>query len=366
MASDLLAQMRSNRLSPGLPVVSQESAQRLSAVWAASELVASTASSLPIDQTGEAARLFVDPSSTVHLQGWLHQLFMSAVLRGNAYALVVSFDRLGYPERAETVAPDLVRWRWTADGWEVKVDNRVELLWPIGRLLHVPLFLQPGCPVGLSPIEYHRATLGGSMAAQKFGADFFGSGGHPVGLLMMDQDPGEAGAKAAKARFKQAAIDRDVVALSSGKYVPLTVSPSDSQFLDTMRFGVEEIARVFLGGFPEMIGAATSGQSVTYANREQRVADFLAFSLQSRYLVPFERAFSRWTRNGGVKFNVDALLRSDLAGRYASYVSAATVGEKSGTPLLTTNEMRAFEDLPPLPGGDVFAPIRPANPREST
>ena len=128
------------------------------------------------------------------------------------------------------------------------------------------------------------------------------------------------------------------------------IPPDDSQFLETQRFGTEEIARAFLGGFPELIGSAVSGGgSLTYANREQRMADFIALSLSPKYLIPFEQALSTLVPAGRyVKHNVNALLRSDLKGRYESYELAAKTSDLMGAPLMTVDEMRALENLPPL------------------
>ena len=99
---------------------------------------------------------------------------------------------------------------------------------------------------------------------------------------------------------------------------------------------------------------ATSGSSVTYANREQRAADWLTYGLVP-YLVPIEESLSSLIpRPQRVKANVSAVLRSDLKTRYESYKMAADIGTAAGVPLLTVNEMRDFEDLPPVEGGDSF------------
>ena len=95
----------------------------------------------------------------------------------------------------------------------------------------------------------------------------------------------------------------------------LTISSADSQFIDSQRLGVEDIARIILGGFVELIGGSVSGGSLTYANREQRYGGLLALSLAPRYLVPFEAALSQLVpRDRYVKHNLDALMRADLKG----------------------------------------------------
>ena len=80
-------------------------------------------------------------------------------------------------------------------------------------------------------------------------------------------------------------MNREPAVMGAGlRYERIQVSPEEAQFLDTQRFTVEQIARIY-GVFPEMIGGATSGSNVTYANREQRAADWLTFGLLP-YLIP--------------------------------------------------------------------------------
>lgn len=369
-AADSLAALqqildRSGMTTAGVPVT-PDSAMQQAAVWASIELVAGVGSSLPLDEFRKVnddqvavslSALFADPDPdpSITAQAWRAQILRSAVARGNAYAELLGAD-MGTPTGAVTIHPDRVRWQWEkrASGghaWQVYVDNVRRTRWPLGDLWHFPLFLQPGTPIGLSPVEYHRQAIGAALAAQKFGAQFF-DGSNPQWVAKVTGNPGETGAKDLKEK---------IIAATSGNNDPLVISSEitlervsipveDSQFLETQRYGTEEIARIFLGGFPELIGSAVSGGgSVTYANREQRMADFIALSLAPRYLVPLEAALSALVPRGRfVKHNVDALLRADLKGRYESYKLAADVADAMGAPLLTIDEMRRLENKPPL------------------
>ena len=126
------------------------------------------------------------------------------------------------------------------------------------------------------------------------------------------------------------------------RYERISVAPDEAQFLDQQRFTVEQIARIY-GVAPEMIGGATSGSSVTYANREQRAADFLTFGLMP-YLIALEDGLSSLVPGPNrVKFNLDGVLRSDLKTRYEAHAVAITSG------FLTVDEVRQIEDRPPLP-----------------
>ena len=86
--------------------------------------------------------------------------------------------------------------------YRVFVDGKLRERWPFGDLWHFALFQPPGSPIGRNPIEVQRQTIGASLAAQQFGAQFFDSGGHPtVFLKMPGADPGVEEAKALKARI---------------------------------------------------------------------------------------------------------------------------------------------------------------------
>jgi len=355
---------RSNMTAAGVPVT-QESALSSSAVWACLELIAGVGSTLPLDEFTTKAgtqvavnlsALFADPDPdpSITAVAFRAQILRSVAARGNAYADLLGAE-MGQPTGAVTIHPDRVRWDWdrTERRYRVFVDGKLRERWPFGDLWHFALFQPPGSPIGRNPIEVQRQTIGASLAAQQFGAQFFDSGGHPtVFLKMPGADPGVDEAKALKARIIDTTRgSREPMLMPNGwSMEKVDIPPDDSQFLETQRFGTEEIARAFLGGFPELIGSAVSGGgSLTYANREQRMADFIALSLSPKYLIPFEQALSTLVPAGRyVKHNVNALLRSDLKGRYESYELAARTSDLMGAPLMTVDEMRALENLPPL------------------
>lgn len=362
-------------------VVTPDKALTHSAVWAAIELVASVGSSLPLDEFRKQGENLVqlplspifadpDPEPSVSAQALRAQILRSVASRGNAYCELLGDPINGIVTGMTTIHPDRATWRLERVGdsqawqWQLYIDNVRRNRWPLGDVWHFALFQQPGCPVGLSPVEYHRQSIGQALAAQQFGQSFFDGGGNPSMIIKPPQRLADDEAKALKQK---------VVDVTRGNREPLvmpqeiqieriSVPAEDSQFLETQRYGVEEIARIFLGGFPELIGGSVTGTSITYANREQRNADFIALSLAPRYLIPLEVALSTLVPRGRfVRHNVNALLRSDLQARYASYKTSAEVSTMMGAPLLTINEMRRLEDLPPIDGGDQLAVTRDAD-----
>jgi HK97 family phage portal protein len=146
--------------------------------------------------------------------------------------------------------------------------------------------------------------------------------------------------------------NRDIAVLGSGaRFQAITIAPEEAQFLETTQANIRTIARYF-GVQPELIGA-DSGNSLTYANVEQRALDFLTFGLRP-WLVRLETAISALlSSTTTVKFNAAALVRTDLLTRYQAHESAIRAGWR------LRSEVRELEDLPPIPGIDDQAPPAP-------
>ena len=354
-ASDVIALMNDRRRSGSMPPsVTTESAMRLSAVWACVRLLAGLGSTLPLDQQRRRDGLTVDvprsvlfdqPQAGTTLSTWLYQVWSSMLTAGNAYGLVTAIGANGWPTTVELLDPSVVQWRADEQrGWVVTVDRQEVQRWPEGPLWHVPIFTMPGAPFGLSPIQNAKQTIAGGLSAERFGTDFFTGGGTPNAILYSDSELTQEQAQGIKSAFvSSTAGNREAAVMGAGlRYERISVAPDEAQFLDQQRFTVEQIARIY-GIFPEMIGGATSGSSVTYANREQRAADFLTFGLMP-YLIALEDGLSGLVPGPNrVKFNVDGVLRSDLKTRYEAHA----IGIDSG--FLTVDEVRQLEDRPPLP-----------------
>jgi HK97 family phage portal protein len=354
-AEDVINLVNDRRRYGNMPqAVTTDSAMRLSAVWACVRLLAGLGSTLPLDQqrtrggvTIEVPRsaLFDQPQPDTTLSTWLYQAWSSLLTAGNVYGLVTAVGGNGYPTSVELVDPGLVQWRPDENrGWRAVVDN-VELeRWPNGPLWHVPIFTMPGQPFGLSPIQHAKQTITAGLSAERFGSDFFHGGGTPNAILYSDTELTADQAQGIKGAFvRSTAGNREPMVVGAGlRYERVSVAPDEAQFLDAQRFTVEQIARIY-GIAPEMIGGATSGSSVTYANREQRSQDFLTFGLMP-YLVALEDGLSALIpKPQRVRFNVDSVLRSDLKTRYESHAIAITNG------FLTVDEVREIEDRSPLP-----------------
>jgi HK97 family phage portal protein len=356
---EMIAMVNERRLQSSTPPVDTRTALTLSAVWASIRLLAGVGSTLPLDvhRSGSSnvssimatPSLFVQPDPHLSLSSWLYALWTSLLTAGNAYGIVTASNGTGYPTSLELLDPSTVTWRSHSDEWEVTVNEKPMRRWPDGPLWHVPLFVYPGKPYGLSPIQNAKLSIGAGLSAERFGAQFFDSGGNPNALIYSEQELSAEQAQGIKRAFTRATTNnREPAVLGAGlKYERIQIAPDESQFLETGRFTVEQVARMY-GIPPELIGGTSSGSSVTYANREQRAADWLTFGLMP-YLVAIEEALSGLLPPGQrVKFNVDGLLRADLSTRYAAHASAIRAG------WMSVNEARIIEDMPPINDGNEY------------
>lgn len=299
-----------------------------------------------IPQSAPAPRFVSDPSLVVDPLTWRAQAIVSMLLWGNAYGLVVERDSLEYPRTVEWLDPSTVtpHQESALTPVEFELDGRPT---DRSRILHVRgRYVRPGSAIGLAPLERFKETFGLAIAARNFGARWFGDGAHPSGILSTDQSVDQEQAQTMKERFLAAIRGkREPAVLGAGiTYKQIQVAPNESQFNETQQSSIVAVARSF--GLPsEMIGAAMSGQNVTYANREQRAIDTLTFSFDP-WLVRFE---AMWTRNmvapRYARFNRGALLRTDLLTRYRAHDLAIRGGWAS------RDERRELEDQAPIPDG---------------
>ncbi|MFF5421807.1 phage portal protein [Streptomyces misionensis] len=346
---------------------SQERALRLAPVYAATRLLADSVASLPMKSfrvAGETRlpivlpELFRRPAAVGTRYDWLHRAMTSLTLRGNAYGLVVATDSAGWPTQIEWLHPDDVSLEDNlapVPVWYYRGRRLDE-----GQMFHIPAYTLPGQILGLSPIGYLMVTTETGLLAQQFGRDWFANGSTPSAVLETDMEVSKDAADILKARFKQAAADRDVVALGGGvKYRPISVPAEESQFLETIKATANQVA-AWYGVPPEKVGGETGG-SLTYNTVEQNSIDLLTWTLRP-WLARLEQAFSLLRPPAEeISFNADAMLRTDTLTRYQTYRISRVIG------LNNVDELRAIEDLEPLPNGQGqdYAPLVKAPADES-
>lgn len=334
-------------------LVDSDSALRHDTVWSCRTRIAQDVSMMPVDvirYVGGARQLVepvpqivAAPSSFVAALDWRYQVIDAWLADGNVWGLITQTSGNGaWPTRIELVPNHSVRVEEAAGGRRFFVDGERHELWPVGDLWHVPAYTVPGQFLGLSPIAYHRTTIGNGLAAEQFSADFFADGGHPSAILAPSTDPGPEAARAIKERFlAMTRGNRDLVVVPQDtKYIPIQVSPQDSQFIDTMRYSAEQICRIY-GEDPADHGVSTSSSSITYANRVD--ADLARFKRRQFWVTKLQNALTDLLpRPQVVRLNTSATLMMTARERHELH----RLRLESRT--TTINEVRRIEDEQPF------------------
>lgn len=221
-------------------------------------------------------------------------------------------------------------------------------------VLHIPGLGFDGL-VGYSPIALAKQALGTSIAVDEFSSKFFANGASPAGVLEHPgtlKDP-EKVRQAWNKVYGGSENANKVAVLEEGmKYTPISIAPNDAQFLETRKFNVEEIARIFRVPL-HMIGDL---DHATFSNIEHQDIEFVKHSL-TPWLIRWEQAMHRRLfldfekEDYFIEFNVNGLLRGDLASRYNAYAVARQNGWMSANDILR----KEGEDLIPAElGGDRY------------
>jgi HK97 family phage portal protein len=336
--------------------VTPDTALRLSTVWGCVRLLADSVSTLPLavyrDDDRDplpTPRLLARPSADhPELSDWLWSVMGALLTRGNCWGMIsdragagllpaqvdlLDPDRVGVQEDRD--APPLIR----VDGQEV---DRAELF-------HVKAYPRAGSILGMSPISYAKESVGLGLAAERFGAQFFGEGAVPSGVIESDQRLDREAAENLVATWMMRHQGRHKPAVLGGaKYRNITIAPEEAQFVETQRFNVSTICRCF-GIPPAMMGGETAGHE-DYSSPEMRSTEMLVWVLRP-WLHRLERAISSQLlpRTQRARFNASAMVRADLKTRYEAHAIALASG------FLTVNEVRELEDRPPLPEGGAIA-----------
>lgn len=357
-----------SRLASGV-AVSERSALQISTVMACVRELAGDVAGLPLDEQRREGRRWVDvePSPLVAdpfidadpVIGWF-QVMASLLLRGNSWNDVADRDKYGEPTKLLPLHPDGVRPR-TIDGRKMLVVNRKPR--PLSEFVHVPGIVLPGSWVGLDPIQFHAQALGLALASETYGAQYFANGTVVSGVLQSDQELNEDQVRRAlqlwKKRHQGLSNAHLPAVLGNGlKWAPMTVAPNEAQFLETRDYQRHEIAGIF-GVRPRRIGAV--GKHASQGGGRGAETDALDYAKHTLrfWLGRLEAVITRQLPEGRrARFNLDALLRADLAARYSSYSAARAGG------WLSIDEIREFEDREPFGtelSTDPFAPLNSAH-----
>ena len=357
--------------------VTERSAMQMTAVYSCVRILAEAIAGLPLhlycykeDGGKEKALghplyllLHDEPNPEMSSFVFRETLMTHLLLWGNAYAQII---RNG---KGEVVALyPLMPNRMTVDRdssgqlfYSYQMSNADAPTMPGGTvilkpsdILHIPGLGFDGL-VGYSPIAMAKNAIGLAIATEEYGAKFFANGATPGGLLEYPgtvKDPDRVRESWNKG-FSGSQNAGKVAILEEGmKYTPISIAPEQAQFLETRKFQINEIARIFRIP-PHMIGDL---EKSSFSNIEQQSLEFVKYTLDP-WVVRWEQSLSRalFTPEEKsqyfFKFNVEGLLRGDYQSRMNGYATARQNG------WMSANDIRELENLDRIPaeeGGDLY------------
>ena len=359
-------------------VVNERSAMQLSAVYACVRILAEALAQMPLHlyrntTQGSTAKatdhplyqiLHDEPNPEMSSFSFRETLMTHLLLWGNAYAQVIRNGRgevqALYPLMPDRMTVDRdnrgrIYYEYTRSDSDARTLGREsQVLLRPSDVFHIPGLGYDGL-VGYSPIAMAKQAVGMGLACDEYGASFFKNGAQPGGVLEhpgVVKDPKRI-RDSWNAIYTGAGNAHKIAVIEEGMhYTPITISPEQAQFLETRKFQIEEIARIFRVP-PHMVGDL---DKATFSNIEQQSLEFVKYSLQpwiSRWEQSIHRTLllNEEKRDYFARFNVDGLLRGD----YQSRMSGYAVGIQNG--FMCPNDVRALENMDLIPeelGGNLY------------
>ena len=347
--------------------VSPAMAMKLTAVFGCVRVLAESVGMLPcfLYQSTDNGRvkapkerlyslLYTAPNDYMTPQEFWEYLIASLCLRGNFYAYKVK--ALGevvelLPLLPGSVQPKLDE-NWNPVYQVTFSDGSCDVL-SQDEIWHVRTFTTDSL-VGLSPISYARQAIGLGLATEEHGARLFGNGAVSSGVLQTDQTLTDEAYKRLKENFQEqhqglSNAHKPMILEMGLKWNQISMSAEDAQFLETRKFQLEEICRIFR----VPLHMLQNTDRATFNNIENLGMGFVNYSLVP-YLTRIEQRINLGLVNKEkrgqfyAKFNVGASLRGDMKSRYESYATGINWG------ILSPNECRDLEERNPREGGDVY------------
>lgn len=357
--------------------VNERTALQTTAVYACVRILSETIASLPLHvyrytEGGKAkdtehvlyTLLHDEPNPDMTSFVFRETLMSHILIWGNAYSQILR-DRSGQVIGLYPLLPDQMSVHRSEKGKLFYVYNRYEednpnfqekgsIVLSQEEVLHIPGLGFDGL-IGYSPIALAKNAVGMTLACEEYGASFFGNGANPGGVLEHPgilKDPAKV-RDSWNAVYQGTRNAHKVAVLEEGmSYKQIGIPPEEAQFLETRKFQINEIARLFRIP-PHMVGDL---EKSSFSNIEQQSLEFVKYTLDP-WVVRFEQALKKSLllpeekKTHFIKFNVDGLLRGD----YQSRMNGYAIGRQNGW--LSTNDIRELEELNPIPpeeGGDLY------------
>lgn len=365
------------RTTSGKPV-NERTAMQTTAVYACVRILAEAIASLPLhvyeyqDDGGKKLvhdhplyyLLHDEPNPEMTSFVFRETLMSHLLIWGNAYAQIIR-DGAGRVLGLYPLLPDKMDVQRNDKGNIYYVYSRNSDENPMFKeygniklkaedVLHIPGLGFDGL-IGYSPIAMAKNAVGMTLACEEYGASFFANGANPGGVL---EHPGVL-KDPSKVRESWNSVYRGVnnahkiAVLEEGmKYQQIGIPPEEAQFLETRKFQINEIARLYRIP-PHMVGDLDKS---SFSNIEQQSLEFVKYTLDP-WVIRWEQSLQRSLLLPGekgkyfIKLNVDGLLRGD----YQSRMNGYAVGRQNGW--FSANDIREMENMNPIPdeeGGNLY------------
>jgi HK97 family phage portal protein len=339
--------------------INGKNAFEIVAFFSAVSLISDTISTLPCDafiridgdrQPYRPKPTWVEqPDVDTSRQAHYGALVTSLLVYGNSYTRVFR-DRNGEVVNLVVLDPTTVEVKRNSIGRKMFIVTGEDKALTTDEVVHIIDLAEPGSLVGISRVNKLKDALGVATALQAYAARFFGQGATTQGVI---EFPGALTAEQAKnlvdgfdSRHRGWRKAHKTGVLSGGAQYKATSVPNDqAQFLDSRRFAVEEIARMF--NIPLHMMDVPGSNS--FSSVENNNLQFISHTLRP-IIEKIEWSYSRLlpTPAAFIKFNFNALLRGDLQSRMTSY----SIGTQAG--FMSVNDVRRLEDLSPVADGNQF------------
>ena len=357
--------------------VTERSAMQMTAVYSCVRILSEAVAGLPLhlykytDSGGKAMahdhplyRLLHDePNPEMSSFVFRETLMTHLLLWGNAYAQIIHNGKNEivalYPLMPNRMSVDRdesgrLYYTYYRGSDEAIKDKEFAVTLQPTDVLHIPGLGFDGL-VGYSPIAMAKNAIGMAIACEEYGAKFFANGAAPGGVLEHPgtiKDPQRV-RESWQSTFGGSGNANKIAVLEEGmKYTPIGISPEQAQFLETRKFQINEIARIFRVP-PHMVGDL---EKSSFSNIEQQSLEFVKYTLDP-WVIRWEQSIQRSLLSKDekavyfVKFNLEGLLRGD----YQSRMNGYAIGRQNGW--MSANDIRELENLDRIPeenGGDLY------------
>lgn len=357
--------------------VNERSAMQMTAVYSCVRILAEAVAGLPLHiyrytESGGKEKandhplyllLHDEPNPEMSSFVFRETLMTHLLLWGNAYAQIIRNGKNEvialYPLMPNKMEVDRdehgqLYYKYQRSNDEAPTMDGPSVILKPCDVLHIPGLGFDGL-VGYSPIAMAKNAIGMAIACEEFGAKFFANGAAPSGVLEHPgtiKDPSRV-RDAWQSQFGGSSNSGKVAVLEEGmKYTPISISPEQAQFLETRKFQINEIARIFRVP-PHMVGDL---EKSSFSNIEQQSLEFVKYTLDP-WVIRWEQSIMRSLlspeekKTYFAKFNLDGLLRGD----YQSRMNGYAIGRQNGW--MSANDIRELENLDRIPtdeGGDLY------------